>query len=649
MSKASPKSLRATPQDVEPRRKRSSTPHSDAYFEALTAFDEAMATRRYRDAATQALIGIEHLAGFIQEARKQDKANGMDFFMPPMVPVIDSGGQIFALLDDKASLKRLEQVIRGEKELQDRRGAPAAFEHARKRFRSLERLVEEQPGLRQDRVKASFPGESGRVLSTALDWLEKAGRITRKREGKTWILHPGKAASPAPAKTPASHRQGVVIKARRATWADTSISAFPRSPKWHEVAPAPGIQEAFRVSGKGWRVMEARSLPKAEQWPAAFKYSARWSGGSAHWNAPRQPGAERPAGLIFCSSKGERHFCKDLPFGIIRCTPLLQSGHLAIFSNRSTLHVFDQSGEPVFETDQASAPETRAQARRLKIQPSELHRFHRCFTLHPQLQSYLITIADEAWCIRMDGTVQWGVRLPLLKRDVLTLSFDEGSEDDVQHSLDVLGLSYPFTPEEAKRRYRQLARQWHPDVNSTAEATAKMQQINQAMQLVAGLEDTGQPPLEAIDDALIPDPDWVYAAAFSQTGNRMFIAGTSGKILELDEKGQSLRVLDVGASVFQLVHDEGRLFIRTATRLYIVRDGALEALADTGQTDEVLPLRDGCVLLGRHQLRQLDAHGRLLGCIDSRDMILNAWHDGAMLHVETQRQHLAVAGARPWR
>lgn len=649
MSKASSKSLRTTSQDLEPRRKRSCTPHSDAYFAALDAFHEAMATRRYPDAATQALIGIEHLAGFIQESKKQDKAAGMDFFMPPIVPAIDSGGQIFALLDDKASLKRLEQVIRGARELQDCRSAPAEFEHARKRFRALERLVEQQPGIRQDKVKASFAAESGRVLSTALDWLEKAGRIIRKREGRTWTLHPRKAAAPAPATTPASHRQGGVIQALRVAWADTSISAFPRSPKWHEVAPTQGIQEPFRVSGKGWRVLESRPVPKEAQWPAAFKYSARWSGGSVHWNAPRQPDAERPAGLIFCSLKGERHTHKELPFGIIRCAPLLRSGHLAIFSHRSTLHVFDPAGAPVFETDQASAPETKAQARRLKIQPSELHRFHRCFTLHPQLQSYLITIADEAWCIRMDGTVLWGVRLPLLKRDDFILSFDEGSEDDVLHSLEVLGLSYPFTPEEAKRRYRQLARQWHPDVNSTAEATVKMQQINQAMQLVAGLEETGQPPFKEIEDASMLDPDWVYAAAFSQDGERVFIATTSGKILELDEKGRSLRVFDVGANVFQLAHDEGRLFIRTATRLYIVRDGALEALADTGQTDEVLPLRDGCVLLGRHQLRQLDAQGRLLGSIDSREMILNAWHDGTTLHVETQRQHLAVTGASPWR
>ena len=44
----------------------------------------------------------------------------------------------------------------------------------------------------------------------------------------------------------------------------------------------------------------------------------------------------------------------------------------------------------------------------------------------------------------------------------------------------ILGVSTSATPDEVRTAYRNLCKQWHPDVNADADATAKMQDINEA-------------------------------------------------------------------------------------------------------------------------------------------------------------------------
>jgi molecular chaperone DnaJ len=45
---------------------------------------------------------------------------------------------------------------------------------------------------------------------------------------------------------------------------------------------------------------------------------------------------------------------------------------------------------------------------------------------------------------------------------------------------EVLGVDRGATPEQIKQAYRQLALQWHPDRNPSAEATDKFKEIAEA-------------------------------------------------------------------------------------------------------------------------------------------------------------------------
>ena len=47
---------------------------------------------------------------------------------------------------------------------------------------------------------------------------------------------------------------------------------------------------------------------------------------------------------------------------------------------------------------------------------------------------------------------------------------------------EILGVSKDASLEEIKKKYRELAMQYHPDINPTAEAAEKMKQINAAFE-----------------------------------------------------------------------------------------------------------------------------------------------------------------------
>lgn len=61
----------------------------------------------------------------------------------------------------------------------------------------------------------------------------------------------------------------------------------------------------------------------------------------------------------------------------------------------------------------------------------------------------------------------------------------------------ILNLDPGATPEEAKKQYRKLAKEFHPDVNKDAGAEAKFKKINEAYQIVESGADTE--PQQSVD------------------------------------------------------------------------------------------------------------------------------------------------------
>jgi DnaJ-class molecular chaperone len=63
---------------------------------------------------------------------------------------------------------------------------------------------------------------------------------------------------------------------------------------------------------------------------------------------------------------------------------------------------------------------------------------------------------------------------------------------DVKQAFAELGLSLHTNPTDAKAAYRTLAMQWHPDVNASPQAGARMKLINVAYALVCRHLDSRQ-------------------------------------------------------------------------------------------------------------------------------------------------------------
>ncbi len=73
-----------------------------------------------------------------------------------------------------------------------------------------------------------------------------------------------------------------------------------------------------------------------------------------------------------------------------------------------------------------------------------------------------------------------------------TMTSQTGTSADVTRAMEALGLSYPFGAQDVKQRYRDLAKQWHPDKNPGREeqVASEFRRVADAAELLSGLDMT---------------------------------------------------------------------------------------------------------------------------------------------------------------
>jgi DnaJ domain len=249
------------------------------------------------------------------------------------------------------------------------------------------------------------------------------------------------------------------------------------------------------------------------------------------------------------------------------------------------MHAYDENLKSLFETGLAEAPELQPLRGHFEIGDGQLKNHIRCVALSQDNQRYLFTAVDEAWCVDSAGAGLWGVKLPLKEgwKRVATPSDRYGTSSEIQRALTLMNLSLPLGPNQVKRRYRELAMQWHPDHNDgKLQAHAQMTALNSAAELLTGINLGTVPRYRETTIVSDPEPpwldvdgfkvrlsfnfgeffasDWIYAASFAAHSNSVYLASYSGRVVVVDENGEGLRVYDIGSVTADHRHRRIRLY-----------------------------------------------------------------------------------------
>lgn len=349
-------------------------------------------------------------------------------------------------------------------------------------------------------------------------------------------------------------------------------------------------------------------------------------------------------------------------------------------SSEGILHAYSETLKTLFIDQIASLPEYEAQAKRFGITETHLKSHTRCVALSTDSTRFLVTIVDEAWCYEAStGKPLWGLRFPSKEgwsKVASERSERTGLSSEIHAALELMELKLPVSPEEITRQYKSLAKQWHPDKNQQRqEFTRKFQQLSAAMELLTGMDLSGLSRSEIESSSYeqmlhrftVPvgndqsvtftvslvvggsfGADWIYAANFAYKGSSTFLAGYSGRVVEVDPRGRPVRVYDVGTVPKQITETPTHLYILTPTRLYVLQGDRLEALVDVFDQGRLVVTHNGFGLLQPKSFRWFSADGRDLGEVQTKDPIRRVFYGSEGLNVETRTHRALVGGVPSW-
>ena len=438
----------------------------------------------------------------------------------------------------------------------------------------------------------------------------------------------------------------------------------------------------FIVSGNGWALTREEALPPNEGPDPAFR-QVYPTAGSTLWVDPkgRRVGfPSAPAVALTTDRVGARLAERGLAYDVYRTDVNADGSGMLFLSRDGILHGYTETLEPLLAEWVADLPEYAAQAARFGIELRELKNHTRCVALSTDRLRHLVTVVDEAWCYETaTGRPLWGLRFPAKEgwsEIAAERSERVGASAEINTALRLMELTLPVSPEAITRQYRGLAMRWHPDRNlQDPEATRRFQELGTAMELLTGadLSRLSGPEIERVtyqqllhhrpmtlDDGRIATfsvtlqvggtfgVDWIYAANFARTKHSTFLAGYSGKIVEVDAVGIPVRAYDIGAVPRHVAETPSHRYILTDTRLYVLCQDQLEALVDVFEQGMLIVGDTGFGLLQPKRFQWFTPTGRFLGQVQTRDPIRRTYSGPAGLVVETRTHRGVVSGVPSW-
>jgi len=643
----------------------------------------AVSNRDYEGAARLVRENLRYIPDWVKE-------NCIEYgsFDISSIPALEQGGTVLALIGDEEGLARMHEIVASVPELEPWSEQVELHQRDRRLFEAILAAVTANPNCLQTEIKELVGEADGRRMANLLLYLDKAGKIVRVKVGRTYrLLPPDSPEIPAapPKRVVASHRTDrKPPRLREIDVASLSYVPLPRAPlRWEEAqagrerAAVFEAEEHFEVCDADWRIATIEKIPPARRPDTAFRQMHPTGSGLVMIDDLGKADGlgQIEAAALRYDRAGKVAAKKGLQHGVYRVGVHPLGRGLIAMSPDCVVHAYDNHLEPILETSLADAAEILALRKRFEIPDAQLKKHIRCVALSRDASRYLFTAVDEAWCVDMGGKGLWGAKLPIKEgwTRIATPSSEFGTSADVDRALALMGLSLPMTPEDLKRRYRELAKQWHPDLNpGDPQAGEKMKALTAAAEVLTGVEASVLPrytgatfvremkrtEFEAggirftisagMQVGEIHASDWIYAAGFAAGSNAVYLAGYSGRVVLVNEMGEGVRVYDIGSVPRRIVDTGDYLYLLTDTRLYVLHDDALHALVDTFDGGDLVVAQTAFGLLEKKRLRWFREDGRYLGSVVSKDPIRRVYSTGEGMVVETRQRRGVVQGVPTW-
>lgn len=654
---------------------------SDAYFDTMSQMQAAVSRRDFEGAARLVRENLRYIPDCVKEW-----CSDYGSFTIGMIPSLQQGGTVLALVGDDEGLARMREIIASMPELEPWTKEIQRHQLDRQLFKAILEVVAAQPNCLQTEVKGLIGEVDGRRVANLISYLEKAKKIVRVKAGRTYRLLPSDSPDipvPPQKRIIKSHRTDQKPpRLREIDVSSLNYVPLPRAPeRWEEEqtgrerAMVSEAKDPFEVRDANWRIATVEKIPPSQRPDTAFRQMYPTDSGIVMIDDLGKADGlgQIEAAALRYDRAGELAVKKKLQHGVSRVGVHPIGRGLIAMSRDCIVHAYDDQFDPMLETSLIDAPEILALRKRFDIPDDQLKNHIRCVALSRDANRYLFTTVDEAWCVDIGGRGLWGTKLPVKEgwTRVATPSSEFGTSTDIDRALALMGLSFPITPEILKRRYWDLGKQWHPDLNpGDPEASDKMKALTAAAEVLTGIEASALPrftgatfvhemeskefetggikfTISMVSDEIYAAA-WIYAAGFAAKSDAVYLAGYSGRVVLVNDKGEGVRVYDIGSVPRRIVDTGNYIYLLTDTRLYVLRDDALLTLVDTFDGGDLVVAQTSFGLLEKKSLRWFREDGQYLGGVVSKDPIRRVYSTDTNMIVETRQRRATILGVPTW-